>query len=121
MFAECVVPEEYGINTKNKRTIGSKMCHALLDKIRYDLTVAKSGSEMGECVCGAVISYLILTTAYVLFVLLLCTSLDMRFLLDKSHVSSNLKPKLKMHNQLTLTHNLCLSLSLCLCVMMYKG
>ena len=50
MFAECVVPEEYGINTKNKRTIGSKMCHALLDKIRYDLTVAKSGSEMGESV-----------------------------------------------------------------------
>ena len=59
MFAECVVPEEYGINTKNKRSIGSKMCHHLMDKIRYDLTVAKSGSET-----------------------------DVRFMLDQSHAEN---------------------------------
>lgn len=56
VFADCVVPQEYGIDVKDKRVIGSKMCHALLDKIRYDLNVARSGSQM-----------------------------DMRYLLDISH------------------------------------
>ena len=56
LFADCVVPQEYGIDEGEKRTIGVKMCHALLRKIQYDLNVAKSGTQM-----------------------------DMQFLLDLSH------------------------------------
>ena len=56
LFADCVVPQEYGIDEVEKRTIGVKMCHALLRKIQYDLNVAKSGTQM-----------------------------DMQFLLDLSH------------------------------------
>jgi hypothetical protein len=55
-FADCVVPQEYGIDATDKRTIGAKMCHALLEKIRGDLVAARNGSQM-----------------------------DMRYLLDLSH------------------------------------
>lgn len=56
LFADCVVPQEYGIDENEKRTIGIKMCHALLRKIQYDLNAAKSATQM-----------------------------DMQFLLDLSH------------------------------------
>lgn len=38
-FADCVVPQEYGIHEGDKRVIGSKLCNALLQKIKYDLGV----------------------------------------------------------------------------------
>lgn len=40
IFEICVVSQEYGIDSLNKRFIGSKMCGALLEKITYDLKVA---------------------------------------------------------------------------------
>jgi len=46
LFADCVVPLEYGIDATDKRNIGIKMCSALLHKIQYDLNVAKSGTRM---------------------------------------------------------------------------
>jgi inositol-hexakisphosphate/diphosphoinositol-pentakisphosphate 1-kinase len=46
LFADCVVPQEYGIDDADKRFIGSKMCYALLRKIQYDLNIAKSGTQM---------------------------------------------------------------------------
>lgn len=46
LFADCVVPQEYGITSTDKRSIGRKMCHALLHKIQYDLMVAQSGSNV---------------------------------------------------------------------------
>jgi inositol hexakisphosphate/diphosphoinositol-pentakisphosphate kinase len=36
-FADCVVPQEYGIDEADKRHIGSIMCGPLLQKIRRDL------------------------------------------------------------------------------------
>ena len=33
-MADCVVPQEYGITIEEKRDIGSKMCHTLLEKIK---------------------------------------------------------------------------------------
>ena len=37
-FADCVVPQEFGIHQKDKRILGSNVCAALLEKIRTDLT-----------------------------------------------------------------------------------
>ena len=36
-----VVPQEYGIDRNDKRVIGSKLCGALLEKIKYDLSVTQ--------------------------------------------------------------------------------
>jgi inositol hexakisphosphate/diphosphoinositol-pentakisphosphate kinase len=33
-MADCVVPQEYGITVQEKRDIGAKMCHSLLEKIK---------------------------------------------------------------------------------------
>jgi inositol hexakisphosphate/diphosphoinositol-pentakisphosphate kinase len=33
-FADCVVPQEYGTTIAEKRSVGSKMCRALLEKIK---------------------------------------------------------------------------------------
>ena len=44
-FADCVVPQEYGIHETDKRTIGSKLCGPLLQKIRYDLMVVQSNEN----------------------------------------------------------------------------
>jgi inositol hexakisphosphate/diphosphoinositol-pentakisphosphate kinase len=41
-LADCVVPQEYGIHENDKRVIGSKLCGALLQKIKYDLMVAQT-------------------------------------------------------------------------------
>jgi Histidine phosphatase superfamily (branch 2) len=38
-FENSVVPQEYGTDRDDKRRIGSKMCKALLEKIKYDLTI----------------------------------------------------------------------------------
>ena len=38
-FENSVVPQEYGTDRGDKRRIGSKMCKALLEKIKYDLTI----------------------------------------------------------------------------------
>jgi inositol-hexakisphosphate/diphosphoinositol-pentakisphosphate 1-kinase len=46
LFTDCVVPQEYGVNSSDKMKIGRKMCFALLKKIRYDLNVAKSGTQI---------------------------------------------------------------------------
>ena len=55
-FENTIVPQEYGSNEKEKCVIGSKVCGALLEKIKYDLTVSQSD-----------------------------TTHDMRYLLDHSH------------------------------------
>ena len=36
-FADCVVPQEFGIYQKDKRILGSTVCGALLEKIKTDL------------------------------------------------------------------------------------
>lgn len=45
-MADCVVPQEYGITTNEKREIGSKMCRALLEKIKYDLIIARTDNDV---------------------------------------------------------------------------
>ncbi|CAN0545937.1 unnamed protein product, partial [Ectocarpus sp. 12 AP-2014] len=45
-LADSIVPQEYGITKGAKLVIGSKMCHALLDKIKYDLLIAMMDSEV---------------------------------------------------------------------------
>lgn len=40
-----VVPQEYGKDGHEKRIIGSKVCGALLEKIRYDLTMAREAQH----------------------------------------------------------------------------
>jgi len=45
-MADCVVPQEYGISTEEKRSIGSTMCRALLEKIKHDLIIAKTDSQV---------------------------------------------------------------------------
>ena len=44
-FENSVVPQEYGIDRGDKRRIGSKMCHALLDKIKNDLCATIDGEK----------------------------------------------------------------------------
>ena len=45
-LADCVVPQEYGISIEEKRDIGSKMCHTLLEKINYDLAIARKDNQV---------------------------------------------------------------------------
>lgn len=45
-MADCVVPQEYGITIAEKRSIGTKMCRALLEKIKFDLLVAKKDDKV---------------------------------------------------------------------------
>ena len=44
----CCVVQEYGCDRDEKRYIGSKMCGALLEKIKYDMNVAINGKEKGR-------------------------------------------------------------------------
>jgi Histidine acid phosphatase. len=46
VMADCVVPQEYGRSIEEKRSIGNKMCHALLDKIKYDLIIARTDNQV---------------------------------------------------------------------------
>lgn len=55
-FAQCLVPQEYGITLKEKQKISHMMCQELLKKISNDIRIAQSG-----------------------------THLDMHYLLDHSH------------------------------------
>jgi len=45
-MADCVVPQEYGITTEEKRDIGNKMCGTLLEKINYDLAIARTDNQV---------------------------------------------------------------------------
>lgn len=45
-MADCVVPQEYGTSLLEKRTIGVKICHALLEKIKYDLNIARTDDDV---------------------------------------------------------------------------
>ena len=45
-FENSVVPQEYGIDRADKRRIGSKMCHALLEKIKADLCATMDGEKV---------------------------------------------------------------------------
>lgn len=40
-MADCVVPQEYGTTVAEKRSVGLKICHGLLEKIAYDLRSAR--------------------------------------------------------------------------------
>ena len=40
-----IVPQEYGKDGPEKRVIGSKVCGALLEKIRYDLTISSADNH----------------------------------------------------------------------------
>lgn len=41
LMADCVVPQEYGTTIAEKRSVGLKICHGLLEKIAYDLRSAR--------------------------------------------------------------------------------
>ncbi|CAB9509992.1 hexakisphosphate and diphosphoinositol-pentakisphosphate kinase [Seminavis robusta] len=45
-MADCVVPQEYGTTFQEKRSVGVKICKSLLEKITYDLTVARADNEV---------------------------------------------------------------------------
>lgn len=47
-MADCAVPQEYGTTITEKTSIGTKMCRALLEKIKFDLLVARTdnGADM---------------------------------------------------------------------------
>mmetsp|Transcript_4869 Transcript_4869/g.12791 ORF Transcript_4869/g.12791 Transcript_4869/m.12791 type:complete len:179 (-) Transcript_4869:1308-1844(-) len=40
-MADCVVPQEYGSSINEKRSVGVKICSSLLEKIKYDLNIAR--------------------------------------------------------------------------------
>jgi len=46
LMADCVVPQEYGTTVEEKRSIGNKMCRALLEKIKYDLIIARTDNQV---------------------------------------------------------------------------
>ena len=46
VMADCVVPQEYGTSVEEKRSIGNKMCRALLEKIKYDLIIARTDNQV---------------------------------------------------------------------------
>lgn len=45
-MADCVVPQEYGITVEEKRDIGCKMCGTLLEKINFDLAIARTDNQV---------------------------------------------------------------------------
>jgi inositol hexakisphosphate/diphosphoinositol-pentakisphosphate kinase len=45
-MADCVVPQEYGITLEEKRDIGCKMCGTLLEKINFDLAIARTDNQV---------------------------------------------------------------------------
>mmetsp|Transcript_18134 Transcript_18134/g.49488 ORF Transcript_18134/g.49488 Transcript_18134/m.49488 type:complete len:1368 (+) Transcript_18134:63-4166(+) len=46
VMADCVVPQEYGTSLEEKRDLGVKICHGLLEKIKYDLNVARTDNKV---------------------------------------------------------------------------
>ena len=55
-FENSVVPQEYGIDRDDKRRIGSKMCHALLEKIKNDLCATMDGEKVSAMPCTSLSS-----------------------------------------------------------------
>jgi hypothetical protein len=45
-MADCVVPQEYGTTIEEKRSVGVKICHGLLEKIKYDLNIARTDNDV---------------------------------------------------------------------------
>ena len=45
-MADCVVPQEYGTTVAEKRSVGVKICSSLLEKIRYDLNIARTDNKV---------------------------------------------------------------------------
>ena len=46
LMADCVVPLEYGISIENKRAVATKLCKELVEKIKYDLIIAKTDNQV---------------------------------------------------------------------------
>jgi len=46
LMADCVVPQEYGTTIEEKRGIGNKMCGALLEKLLFDLIIARTDNQV---------------------------------------------------------------------------
>jgi inositol-hexakisphosphate/diphosphoinositol-pentakisphosphate 1-kinase len=46
LMADCVVPQEYGSTVEEKQSVGVKICHGLLEKLKYDFNVARSDNEV---------------------------------------------------------------------------
>jgi inositol hexakisphosphate/diphosphoinositol-pentakisphosphate kinase len=46
IMADCVVPQEYGTTVAEKRSVGVKICHGLLEKIKYDMHIARTDNEV---------------------------------------------------------------------------
>lgn len=46
VMADCVVPQEYGTTIQEKRSVGVKICQGLLEKIKFDLVVARTDNEV---------------------------------------------------------------------------
>ena len=44
-MADCVVPQEYGTTETEKRSVGVKICRSLLEKIRFDLNIARTDNK----------------------------------------------------------------------------
>ena len=44
-MADCVVPQEYGTTVAEKRSVGVKICSSLLEKIMYDLCIARTDNK----------------------------------------------------------------------------
>jgi inositol hexakisphosphate/diphosphoinositol-pentakisphosphate kinase len=44
-MADCVVPQEYGTTKAEKRSVGVKICMSLLEKIRFDLNIARTDNK----------------------------------------------------------------------------
>lgn len=44
-MADCVVPQEYGTTIAEKRSVGINICSSLLEKIRYDLNIARTDNK----------------------------------------------------------------------------
>jgi Histidine phosphatase superfamily (branch 2) len=44
-MADCVVPQEYGTTVEEKRSVGLKICHSLLEKIKYDIGIARTDND----------------------------------------------------------------------------
>lgn len=47
-FADCIIPQEYGVTTLEKSMVGCRIVHHLLRKIFFDLTVHKQSWEVRE-------------------------------------------------------------------------
>lgn len=45
-MADIVVPQEYGTTIAEKRSVGVKICHGLLEKIKYDLSIARQDNQV---------------------------------------------------------------------------